>query len=93
MDYLEAVRLFDKPLFDFNAVRNLIFKLQENYDQGLKRLWTEKNFHLYQKFILDHKMCGTYIKLSLVPLEYDQEQIKEEKIFIKAGESKIKLVR
>lgn len=84
MNYFEGCRLFDRPMFDINAVRNFVFYMQEKYDQGMKRLWSEKEFSLYQKFIIDHRMCGSYIKLILVNGELDKP-IEEEpkKIFIK----------
>lgn len=86
MDYLENCRLFDKPLFDVNGVRNVIFYMQDKFDQGMKRLWSEKEFLLYQKFLLGHKECGTYLKLSLINKEFEEPAEKEpERIFIKGG--------
>lgn len=70
MDYLEGCKLFDKQLFDANGVRNVISYLQNKFDQGIKRLWSEKEFTLFQKFILDHKLCGIYLKLILINTEF-----------------------
>lgn len=89
MEYFEGCRLFDKPMFDINGIRNFIFHMQNKFDQGLKRLWSEKQFTLYQKFILEHRFCGTYIKLILVSIENDLLLSDEsEKIFIKATDNK-----
>ena len=62
-DYLEAVRLLDKPLIDLNAIRNVIFKMQDRFDQKIKKLWSEKEFHMIERFIHMHKACGLYIRL------------------------------
>jgi hypothetical protein len=71
MDYFEGCRLFDRPLFDINAIRNFVFYIQRNFDQGFHPIWSEKQFHLYQKFIIDHRMCGVYIKLILIDRNND----------------------
>jgi len=72
MDYFEAVRLFDKPMFDFNAIRHFMHNMQDRYDQRMKRLWEEKTYSLIERFILTHKSCGVYVKLILVNPEFDQ---------------------
>lgn len=86
MDYLDKCRLFDRPIFDTNAIKHFIFNLYDKFDQPLKRLWSEKHSELYQKFIIDHRHCGLYIKLILA---YPQIIIKEEEepIFILKTES------
>ncbi len=91
MAYLDLCRLFDKPMFDYNSLRHFIFNLREKFDQPMKRLWSEKKFELYQKFIIDHRHCGLYIKLAslskdnlilpnekkiLIPAENKQEKIQ-----------------
>ncbi len=63
MDYLDQCRLFDRVLLDYNAVRHFIFNLGEKFDQPTRRLWSEKKFELYQKFAIDHKHCGLFVKL------------------------------
>ncbi len=65
MDYFDNLQLFDKMMLDANAIRHFIFNLQERYSTITGKLWSEKMFHLYQKFILDHKNCGLYIRLDL----------------------------
>lgn len=70
MNYFDTCRLFDRPMFDLNAIRHFIFNLREKFDQLTKRLWPEKKFDLYQKFIIEHRYCGLYVKLVLAaPLE------------------------
>lgn len=88
MDYFSSCRLFDRPVFELNAVRHLIFNLQDKYDQKINRLWSEKNFTLYQKFIIDHRPCGVYIKLILDSenLNSQNDNLSESKIFIKANQ-------
>ena len=55
MNYLDSCRLFDKPLFEFNSVNNFVRNMQSKFDQVSvgQRLWSERKYHLYQKFILD----------------------------------------
>lgn len=65
MDYFDQCRLFDRPLFDLNAVRHFVFNLQDRYNLVTKPLWSPKKFELYQKFIIDHRSCGVYVKLKL----------------------------
>ena len=69
MTYLDTCRLFDRPLFDINTIRNFVFYVRDKFDQPMKRLWSEKRFELYQKFIIDHRHCGLYLKLILVNSE------------------------
>ena len=65
MDYLDQCQLFDRVLLDYNAVRHFIFNLGTKFDQPTRRLWSEKKFELYQKFAIDHRHCGLFVKLSL----------------------------
>jgi hypothetical protein len=65
MEYLDGCQLFDRPVLDYNAVRHFIFNMQSRFDQVVKKLWTEKQFTLYQKFVIDHKDCGVFIRLEL----------------------------
>lgn len=83
MDYLDGCRLFDRPMFDVNAIRHVIFNLRDKFDQPTSRLWSEKKFNLYQKFLIDHRHCGLYIKLVLVIPELEESPPKDlEKITI-----------
>lgn len=91
MTYLDGCRLFDRPMFDYNAVRHVIFNLREKYDQPTKRLWSEKKFELYQKFTIDHRHCGIYLKLALVLFdEENQPVIQPEKPILISGEEEKK---
>lgn len=86
MDYFEGVRLFDKPLFDLNAVRHFLHNMQDRYDQGFKRLWPEKKYNLFERFVISHKGCGTYIKLIIIDtaMENPQQQNEPERKLVKA---------
>lgn len=85
MGYLDNCRLFDKPLFDLNAIRHFIFNMRDKYDQPMKRLWSEKKFDLYQKFVIEHRCCGLYVKLILTDPIFVQ-QIPEEKAILITSE-------
>lgn len=71
MDFLDSCRMFDKPAFDFNSIRNILYNMSENFDQVAsgRRLWNQKQIDLQQKFLLNHKLCGTYLKLALISNE------------------------
>lgn len=66
MDYFDSVRLFDRHMLDLNSIRHLLHNLQDRFDQKVKRLWTEKQYGLYERFVVSHKPCGLYVKLILV---------------------------
>lgn len=85
MNYLDTCRLFDKPIFDYNSVRHFIFNLRDKYDQPMKRLWSEKKFELLQKFTIDHRHCGLYVKLILVDPEIVSEPDEPKRILIPGG--------
>ena len=89
MEYFENCRLFDRPMFELQAIRHFIFNIRERYDQiaAGKRIWAEKKFELYQKFIIDHRLCGLYLKLILVNPEYsnaNKVEFEEKSVFIKS---------
>lgn len=79
IDYFDQCRLFDKPMFDINGIRHVVFNLQDRYDQLTKPLWSQKRFELYQKFIIDHRYCGLFLKLSL-PDAQDEHKFSPEEI-------------
>lgn len=62
-EYFDGVKLIDKPLIDLNAIRNVIFRMQDKFDQRSRKLWSEKEFNLIERFTHMHKACGMYIKL------------------------------
>lgn len=65
MDYLDQCRLFEKPTFDFNAIRHILFNLKDRFEQIHKPLWKEKKFTNLERFTIEHRKCGIYLKLSL----------------------------
>jgi len=86
MDYFETCRLFDKPMFEYNAIAHFIKNMRDRFDQVNKRLWSEATYHIFQNFFHTHRTCGLYIKLILIN---DEETLLNEKhdekgIFIKA---------
>lgn len=87
MNYLDTCRLFDRPVFDYNAIRHVIFYLRDKFDQPMKRLWSEKKFELYQKFTIDHRHCGLYVKLVLVNSEIINLPDEPKSVLIPANKS------
>lgn len=63
MDYFDSLQLFDQPLLNTNAIRHFIFKMQDTFLLPGRKLWSEKMFNLYQKFVIDHKNCGLRLQL------------------------------
>jgi len=61
--YIKSLRLYEKPLMDYNAVRRVIFNFQERYYQKALPIWPEKKFKFIENFTLMHKMCGIYLSL------------------------------
>jgi hypothetical protein len=66
MNYFDAVKLFDRPMLDQNAIRHLIYHLQDRFDQKFKRMWNDHEYHLLERFIQMHKPCGLYVQLIMV---------------------------
>jgi hypothetical protein len=85
MDYLESVGLMDKPMLDLNAIRHLVHNIQDRYDQVVRRLWTEKQYRLIERFIHMHKPCGLYARLILVPEELDTPKEGEPSSYVVKG--------
>jgi hypothetical protein len=80
--YLDAVKLFDRPMLDQNAINHLIYHLQDKFDQKFKRMWTDHEYHLLERFMQMHKHCGMYAQLILVEGEEDTPK-DETMAFIK----------
>lgn len=78
MDYLDIMKLFDRPLLDQNAIRHLVFNLQDRFDQKIKRLWTDHEFHLIERFMHMHKPCGIYAQLILIPSSFEEDENSSE---------------
>lgn len=91
MDYMDLLRLFDRPLLDFNAIKNSIYKMQDKFDQRFKKLWTEQKFHIIEKYILTHKQCGLYMNL-ILSSDIVIEKKEEPLVYIK-GEPILKIVK
>lgn len=87
LDYLDAAGLFDKPALDINTIKHVLRNIYDNFDQLNKKIWSEKRHIILQKFLVNHKNCGLYLKLSL---EARQTVIQEKEINViipKAGGS------
>jgi len=69
-------------MLDQNAVRHLIYNLQDRFDQKFKRLWTDHEYNLIERFIHMHKQCGTYAQLIIVSEEDHQIKDNEQVSFI-----------
>lgn len=65
MDYFEGIKLFDKPLFDLNAIKHMAYNIRDRFDQVTKRIWTQQEFDTIEKFIVGHRICGLYARLVL----------------------------
>lgn len=85
MDYFDSCRLFDRAMFEYSAIRHFVHNLQDRFDQVAvgKRLWSEKQYTLYQKFIIDHRFCGLYVRLDL-NLPVNEPVVEEKAVKIKA---------
>lgn len=89
MDYFEAVRLFDKPMFDTNTIRHFVYNMQDRFDQKVKRLWKEVEYERFERFMIGHKACGLYIRLVVVTSQEDdshKEKPTKDNFFIKGDE-------
>jgi hypothetical protein len=85
MDYFDSVRLFDRHMLDSNAIRHLIYNLQDRFDQKVRRLWNENRYNLLERFLHNHKQCGLYAKLILVPASEDRPRPKEPETVMVRG--------
>lgn len=83
IDYLDAVKLFDRPLLDQNAIKHLIYNLQDRFDQKFKRIWTDHEYHLLERFMQMHKPCGLYAQLVLVQEEIDNKAQIDDISFVR----------
>jgi len=80
MEYFENCHLFDRPIFEYSTIAHFIKNMQDRYDQIAigQRLWSEKNYNLYLKFIADHRLCGIYVKLLLMDQKEAEKPLPEE---------------
>jgi hypothetical protein len=87
MDYFDSCRLFDKRIYELSAIKHFIYNMQEKFDQSAGRpLWSVKDFTNYEKFIMEHRHCGCYVRL-----DYEQEEkpLDEKSVFIPALSSQM----
>ncbi len=82
-DYFEAVKLFDRPMLDQNSIRQLIYNLQDRFDQKFKRMWTDHEYHLLERFMQMHKPCGLYAQLIMVQEDPQQPQVDNDISFVR----------
>jgi hypothetical protein len=85
-EYLDAVKLFDRPMLDQNSIRHLVYNLQDRFDNKFKRMWSDHEYHLLERFIHMHKPCGLYAQLILSYDEPEPPQ-KDQSFFIKGTHS------
>ncbi len=88
MDYLEQVQLFDRVMLDWNAICHLLYNLQERFDQKVKRLWTQQEYNLLERFLHSHRQCGLYMKL-IVTEEIEEEKPELKRTSIKGSPEEI----
>jgi hypothetical protein len=82
-DYFDAIKLFDRPMLDQNAIRHLIYHLQDRFDQKFKRMWSDHEYNLLERFMQMHKPCGLYAQLILVQEDQAQPQAEEDISFVR----------
>jgi hypothetical protein len=96
MDYFDNCRLFDRPMFEFNAIKNFLYQMRERYDQIYvgKRLWSEKQYHLFEKFVIEHRNCGLYLKLETnSQIDINQINTKQSNVNEDNKKTILKLIR
>jgi len=64
--YFENLNLFNRKVIDYNAVRSVIFRTQQEFPQGVKDLWDKRTFRLIENFTIVHKSCGIYLSLEFL---------------------------
>lgn len=74
MNYLDNCKLFDKPLYDYNSIRNFLARFKQKFEGPLSPVWIERKYNNYQKFAVDHKNCGLFIKLVSKTIENNLEK-------------------
>ena len=92
MNYFDAVNMFEKPMLDQNAIRHLVYHLQDKFDQKLRRLWTDHEYHLIERFMHMHKPCGMYAQL-IVTDETREDREEEEISFVRGYQKEAKPIK
>jgi len=82
MKYLQGLGLFEQKITNYNAVRNIIFRIKNNFSQGYYNLWNDKKFRLIENFTINHKFCGLYLDLDFVDDEYFKKYTEERFVII-----------
>jgi hypothetical protein len=77
--YLQSVQLFNRKITDYNAVRNILFKIENSFLQGYKPIWNDKHFRLMENFTIQHRSCGLYLSLEFLS---DVPEVQEREIVI-----------
>ena len=93
MDYLDSCRLFSKPVFDYNAVRNILQNIESRFDYTAagKPIWSANEMKRLEKFIINHRICGLYLKLHAYSNEEPKPELEEEPIKVESSSKKISL--
>jgi hypothetical protein len=83
MDYLDSIKLFDRPIINQNAIIHLVYHIQDKFNQKIKPIWTDHEYHLIERFIQMHKNCGIYSQIILTAEELVDKTQVDTPIFIK----------
>ena len=85
MDYFDTCRLFDKRIYEQSAIRHFLYNMQERFDQVAvgKPLWSVAEYNLYEKFVVEHRHCGCYIRLDFKD-EVEEKPLEEKSVLIQA---------
>jgi hypothetical protein len=78
MDYLDNCKLFEKPIYDYNATRNFLSRFKQKFENPISPIWVERKYNIYQKFAIDHKNCGLFLKLSTEKIETSDSKLESE---------------
>jgi hypothetical protein len=89
-NYLDVVKLFDRPLLDQNSIRHLVYNLQDRFNQKFKKLWTDHEYHLLERFMHMHKDCGLYSQIILVPSDFETKKPMEDQVSFVLGIPELK---
>lgn len=83
MNYLDNCKMFDKPLYDYNAIRNFLSRFRQKFESPLAPVWIERKYNAYQKFAIDHKNCGLVLRLSIQKPEVNNDSEKNSSNILK----------
>lgn len=67
-DYLDrCYQLFDKPLY--NNVHTAIYNINEKFSTVVDKVFPDTLYQHMEAFCLDHKRCGTFLRLEIIEKE------------------------